>query len=547
MSVCATTKGFGLLLTWVLAWAHDNGTNVVFVRIQKTGSKSLLNVLEQCEFTMCPKRPVDAVDSDACAKNVRVSMLKNMRSYDEFSCYVASHCSLQTYGYVLNNTIPPPPPPGSNKASRRKQARAVQQQQQQWRMPSVVLLIRRNFVLTMLRDPVSRTVSEYRHVCAKGRGQWDYSTHAWRLQRAALVNETTRKQWREKESKPSKKQGKKKEKHSALVVDCERASALVSFAAEPLHANGMRNRQTRMLAGATMRVGIVDPRPDAELYEVAKEALDNIVDLALVFERFHLSLLVLASKLGLAPPQQFSVIAEAIEKSPKPKLDGKARAQLAELNKYDRLLHDAALADLKEAAQSYGLSTETQPYRCDKLRDGGQQDHAVLFSRQETSEHHYYEAARCRLDASAVGIDTNATAPVTDLLRKQRLTCEARILRLHQRAMLMNRTRTARAAFFNATAWRNKRMRVSADTASRLRRQWVKKDEWTAAQRSRQGGGSVGRSSARFPRDMDRRHVSASPAYARHAAYRRAEGMMMSSSRDGQRPRRPVAWPESSR
>lgn len=532
MGRCATPTLLGMLWTWAVAWAGDNGTNLVFVRIQKTGSKSLLNVLEQCEFTMCPKRPVDAVDSDACAKNVRVSMLKNMRSYDEFSCYVTSHCSLQTYGYVLNHTMPAPPPPTvTNKVSRRKQARTVQQQQQQLqqprRMPSVVLLIRRNFVLTMLRDAVSRTVSEYRHVCAKGRGQWDYSTHAWRSQRAALVNESTRNQWFDKAMKPATKNSKKKkEKHSALVVDCETASALVSFAAEPQHANGMRNRQTRMLAGATMRVGVVDPRPDAELYTIAKRALDDVVDLALVFERFHLSLLVLAHKLGLAPPQHFSVIAEAIEKSPKPQLDGEAHAQLAELNKYDALLHSAALADLTQAAQRYGLSPEVQPYKCDKPRDGGQQDYAVLFSRQETSEHHYYEAARCHLDASAVGTSfTGISALVTERAHKQRVTCETRMLRLQQRAALANRTRAARGAFFNATAWRNKRMRVSADVARRFRRQ--RAEDERPAERSRPRAMLRGNRPAYYGGAAA---SSSSPAEnGRYAPFHRGEGMVVSS------------------
>lgn len=439
-------------LRWALtcAWAClalDNGTNVVFVRIQKTGSKSLLQVLEQCAFTMCAKRPVDAVDSVACARSTSAQISRNMRSKDEFACYVASHCPLSAFGYVLNNTLPPPLPPKSLSTGRVRK-KLTQRQRRRPPLPGI-LLVRRSFVLTILRDPVARTVSEYRHVCAKGRGQWDYSTHAWREKRADVVNAT-------------RLAARRKEKHAAVVVDCEHAEALASFVTEAAHTNGMRNRQVRMLGGAVLTIGAVDPRPEAELYARAKHALNHVINAALIFERFDVSLIVLAHKLGLRPPKRFSVVSEAIEQAPKPNLDAKTAALVLELNQYDKLLHDEAARALE--AEAAKLIVEPQPYACDKVLR--QDPRSRIFSRQEKAEHHYFEAARCALkNATAAGV---SLSPSESRL-KQRAACEARI-----RTVETNRTRAYRQAYnASRSRFRARRPKQSSPADAHRRNAWL--------------------------------------------------------------------------
>ena len=68
---------------------------------------------------------------------------------------------------------------------------------------------------------------------------------------------------------------------------CSSLGTLTSFLAAPGHANGVDNRQTRMLGGALLEPRRPEPRPAAELFAAAREALATKVDLALVVEHFE--------------------------------------------------------------------------------------------------------------------------------------------------------------------------------------------------------------------------------------------------------------------
>lgn len=413
--------------------------NLVFVRIQKTGSKSLVTVLEQCSFTMCPKRPVDAVDSAACAKNLRNNMLKNGRSSSsshQYNCYVASHCGLATFEHVFNNTLPPPPSSTRRRGRNNKfplRSRVV--------LPDHPLPIRSTFVITILRHPVARVVSEYRHVCAKGRGQWDYSTKEWRVNRARNL------------SLPAPDTS---DRHAAFVVDCDQAPALASFAQAPAHANGMRNRQMRMLAGAVLEVGHTDTRSELELYHKARVALSTVVDFALVFEKFHASLIVLSKKIGLDPPRHFSIVSEAIEKAPKPVLNPDTTRIILDLNKFDELLHEQALLKLEEEQLALGSGPF---YACEKQGADSASSNAmttVVFTTQEKRDLHYYEAARCRLLSNETLSRSNSAAMNSESER-QRSACESRLLQSQVRIQMQERLRHRRQQW-NATNVKQKRM-----------------------------------------------------------------------------------------
>ncbi|KAJ8614610.1 hypothetical protein CTAYLR_004970 [Chrysophaeum taylorii] len=403
--------------------------SLVFVRIQKTGSKSLVSVLEQCSFTMCAKRAVDAVESVACEKSLRHAVQRNLRVADEFACYVASHCPLSAF----EQEVLRPPTRG---------------------------IPRTKFVATIVREPVARVVSEYRHVCAKGRGQWDYSTHAWRSQRALDFNFTATKMTTTT---------RKSYNHPKVVVDCENSEAFSSFVSDPSHANGMQNRQTKMLGGARLIVGTPDPTPDRILFERAmKGLLGGYVDVALVFERFHLSLLVLSAKLQLPAPREFSVISEAVEKAPKPRLDGAATDLVARLNSLDSQLHGNATLLLSRTASILGIPPDREYYRCVHSKNKTNTTTTeILFSRQDRNEHHYFQAASCRLVWTAPRDNSTSLAAATRAARRP--DCEARLRKAIARQRLFSFNRTMARRYLNRTRTR-RRPRITRVDHNRLRR-----------------------------------------------------------------------------
>jgi len=490
-----------------------NRTTVVFVRIQKTGSKTLLSILEQCLFTACPKRPISAVDSKACHTAEKREAFRTIRGKDEFACHISSHCGIDAYDFVFNESLLVAAPSASSSSRRRGSrvstaqkrlnassstssssssskreptttattAAAASKQRLSARTaaflaerlptssaaalpvrakekPSAVRLgPRRPFVVTILRDPVARYLSEFRHVCQSGQGQWDYSTLPWRLEEAARLNYTvpapraknvssTAERVRAAEferrrkrhatlAKQREEQGlppppplpqktqlfsktTEKKKIPPFHVDCSSTEAVLSFLNHPNHTNGASNRQTRMLAGAVMHGSRTDPRPEDVLFRLAQTILREKVDVAIVFERFHLSLVVLAKRLGLPPVEEFSILKEKTEDQPKPRVNRTVLDAVAKRNKYDVLLHQEAtrlLEDSPEAEEAFErasqtlLPTTTTPkddernkttlpgvssfYECKAPPSNGSSLQLSTLEKQL----HYYEAKRCRL------------------------------------------------------------------------------------------------------------------------------------------------------
>lgn len=162
----------------------------------------------------------------------------------------------------------------------------------------------RQRTVAILREPISRTISEYRHVCLSGEGQWDYSTRSFRKsvytrQKNTLdLGDNTR---------ASRLGG---------IINCSEPAVMKQFLMQPENANGMQNRGVRMLAGATLSTTYsdVERRTDARLFaDAVKElhALDSII----LTEEYGLSVVVMASKFLVAPPSSYNIIRERKEGS----------------------------------------------------------------------------------------------------------------------------------------------------------------------------------------------------------------------------------------
>jgi len=145
--------------------------------------------------------------------------------------------------------------------------------------------------------------------------------------------------------------------------NCSSVATLHSFLVASAHANGMRNRQTRMLAGAKLEPRQVEKRTEEELYPVALEHLsDGGIDFAFVIEHFDLGLLLLSQRLGIPPPSRYQVVKERAEASPLPP---QAKhpwivAAVENQNKFDTALHTHATEQLLAWGREAGLVlTET--------------------------------------------------------------------------------------------------------------------------------------------------------------------------------------------
>ena len=137
-------------------------------------------------------------------------------------------------------------------------------------------------MVTLLREPVSRTLSEFRHVCSAGTGQWDYSTRAWRSSNVAhiwsdggIINSQNYKDAVKATNalfsganQVNHAKGSSADKlwsYDYNARNCSSGNSLVSFLSNLGHVNGMRNRQTKMLAGALLDPHVAERRSDKEL------------------------------------------------------------------------------------------------------------------------------------------------------------------------------------------------------------------------------------------------------------------------------------------
>jgi hypothetical protein len=294
----------------------------------------------------------------------------------------------------------------------------------------------RQLVVTLLREPIARTFSEFKHVCSLGRGQWDYSTRAWRdktwsqfpsadstadaralqgdgstalyASAVAALNTTTAR------PRPLPQAGKGLGDDNMFdgteawfrydPKACSSMATLVSFVVAKEHANGVDNRQARMLAGALLEPHTPEPRTVAtDLFPRAQLALATRVDFAFVTELFDLGLLLLAQRLGVPPPTTYEHVSEFLPQQPLPteinlalsssavdaRIPGSstpsaapwAVAWVKHLNRFDATLHAAAAFAIAKAARAAGLgepqgsetdTVNTTPrgpfYRCTDVR-----------------------------------------------------------------------------------------------------------------------------------------------------------------------------------
>ncbi|KAJ8599196.1 hypothetical protein CTAYLR_007527 [Chrysophaeum taylorii] len=301
-------RGLLLLLGGVVM-----GADVVMVRIQKTGTLPLVAVLKECSFGACGGgggRELVRVATTTRECHAAVSKASSSSSSD--GCFLDGFCPWDTVKPLLNaSTLIPGTLGGGGGGGGGKK-----------------------LVITMLREPADRVLSEYAHVC--GRGAWDYATLGWRSSRVETLRATTDYAARARIGFSPK-------------LDCENASGFESFLVAPAHANGMRNRQTRMLAGARMFATTVDARPESVLYAIARDNLDRVYDVVLVFEHFQESLVVLARRLGIAPPRRYAFTQE----EHLPRLDRATRDLARRFNYFDTLLHEEASKRLHETARPY--------------------------------------------------------------------------------------------------------------------------------------------------------------------------------------------------
>jgi hypothetical protein len=173
-------------------------------------------------------------------------------------------------------------------------------------------------------------------------GQWDYSTKRFR---AALATPPL---------------GKKSTR-------CDDPTVVERFLLQKEHANGMQNRQTRMLAGAVLDTKTPDETPLATLLQRAVRSLGDF-DVVGVLEMFGLSLAVLARRLGMPAPLEYEVVAEGVDmhagaESPAPPATARLKSIAAELNRFDDTLYKAAASRLRREGAAL-LGSEANIKRC---------------------------------------------------------------------------------------------------------------------------------------------------------------------------------------
>ena len=218
-------------------------------------------------------------------------------------------------------------------------------------------------MLLMARLLCACQLSRYRHICANAcrRGHddyWDCSIKAWKAQKTARLDLSLI------GAPPADLPGEVTADSKELSFwydcrDCSNLATLVSFLAAPGHANGMDNRQTRMLAGALAEPLQAEPRPAAELFPLALEHLATRVDLALTVEHFDLGVALLSRLAGKPPPRSYLLIKEDGEQATLP-CEARDRGSWVvrwakKTNRFDEALHAHATRQLLAWGAEAGL------------------------------------------------------------------------------------------------------------------------------------------------------------------------------------------------
>lgn len=144
--------------------------------------------------------------------------------------------------------------------------------------------LRLRFVAT-LRDPLTRVLSEFRHVCGPSDGAWDYREVCPRACKERV----------------------KADEHAA--DRCATPQAIETYVTDRANANGVYNRQARMLAGSAAQSEL----SESDLLESAERTL-ALLDAVIVLERFPLSLAVASRRFGVSAPNKYYHVNEPKER-----------------------------------------------------------------------------------------------------------------------------------------------------------------------------------------------------------------------------------------
>jgi hypothetical protein len=289
----------------------------VFIRIQKTGSKTVYDLfkrsggflpgslLKGCKpntnWVMGPK-----LTPKHCERGGQLWLSKAPTN----SCFMNHHCGFEPMNVGFSRAVKAGPKP-------------------LWYM-------------VQIRNPISRTISEYRsqcHTASLGNGgAWDY------------VIETDA------------------QKLKQLAEHCQEAGTFLQFMKNPMHAMGMRNRQAKMIGSP----GTCGNNADECLLASAKKALTEDIQSLWIMERFTTSAFVMAKLLGTKPPQKYNYIAEKHEMMEPPALSDDDLKEVAAHNAVDMKIYEFGLELLRVRAEAlFGGFVEEQgcSYICKQSKE----------------------------------------------------------------------------------------------------------------------------------------------------------------------------------
>ena len=368
---------------------NPSATTLIYLRMQKTGSKTLVELFEGKVWLRKPCQKTNWIGQSTSSCKTALKA-RHTVMVGHSPCIIDGHCALDVLRDAPSPKLRYQPSQPSTEIAKASP------------IPPPV----RNIVITLLREPTARTLSEFKHVCSLGVGQWDYSTRAWRSKNWALLPSADS----EIDARDNRGVDSSKNLYASAVTSlnastseptsekpsssnnstsggvwfkydprtCSSMATLVSFVVSKEHANGMDNRQVRMLAGAHLEPHAPDVRDVAtELYPLAEAAMASQVDFVFVTEHFDLGLLLLAQRLGVPPPRTYMHVSEVKPQQPLPKevqdaqnnkletIGGSANAVpsaapwivawLRRLNRFDATLHTAATSALNRAADAAGF------------------------------------------------------------------------------------------------------------------------------------------------------------------------------------------------
>jgi len=264
----------------------SNGEGLFLLRIQKTGTKSLIHNL---------------VSGDLLGKLCRDSMRQTwtgaepQECFRRFSfeglnarCFLEHHCDFRTIVSIAESLKPTFPQPAYRRIAYNRS-----------RSPKYVV---------MLRNPIRRVLSEIRHAC--GVGSWDYN-------QSEFMSRNT----------------------NNGTIKCSSKGIAMDFFNDSAHHIGMRNRQARMISGLEIPFNRNEINPNSALFArfrdqadeedrlcgsgqlsggvLARTALNNIdqMDAVLVTELFTLSIHVFNRIFGFPVPRLYRVIKQQVEEA----------------------------------------------------------------------------------------------------------------------------------------------------------------------------------------------------------------------------------------